>query len=82
VSIHRADVPSPQPQARYDRALARLKGGQVDAALTEVMRLPGAANANGWIVKARRYVAAHRALDELESAALLGGGNTPAAPAI
>lgn len=77
VSIHRADVPSPQPQARYDRALARLKGGQVDAALAEVMRLPGAANANQWIVDARRYIAVHRALDELESAALLGGGNAP-----
>lgn len=82
VSIHRADVPSPQPQARYDRALARLKGGQVDAALAEVMRMPGAANANKWIVDARRYIAVHRALDQLESAALLGGGNAPAAPAI
>lgn len=82
VSIHRADVPSPQPQARFDRALARLKGGQVDAALAEVMRLPGAANATTWINDARRYIAAHRALDELESAALLGGGNSAAVPAI
>jgi len=60
VSIHRADVPSPQPKARYDRALARLKGGQVDAALAEVMRMPGAANANDWIVDARRYGPPHR----------------------
>lgn len=82
VSIHRADVPSPQPQARYDRALARLKGGQVDAALAEVTRMPGAANADQWIVDARRYIASHRALDQLESAALLGGGNMPSAPAI
>lgn len=79
VSIHRADVPSPQPQARYDRALARLKAGEVNSALAEVMRLPGAANAGPWIASARRYVSAHRALDELESAALLGGGNNPAA---
>jgi hypothetical protein len=39
------------------------------------MRLPGAANAAEWVGKARRYIAAHRALDEIESAALLGGPN-------
>jgi len=77
VSVHRADTPSPQPQARYDRALARLEGGEVDAALAETMRLPGAANANKWIVRARRYIAAHRALDEIESAALLGNPSLP-----
>jgi hypothetical protein len=42
------------------------------------MRLPGAARANDWVAKARRYVAAHRALDEIESAALLAGPNPPA----
>jgi len=80
VSVHRADTPSPQPQARYDRALARLEGGEVDAALAETMRLPGAANANKWIVRARRYIAAHRALDEIESAALLGSPSLPIPP--
>jgi hypothetical protein len=74
VSIHRASVPSPRPQARYDRALASLRGGEVDRALAETMRLPGAANAADWVGKARRYIAVHRALDEIESAALLGGG--------
>jgi hypothetical protein len=77
VSIHRADTPSPQPQARVDRALARLEAGEVDAALAETMRLPGAANADKWIVRARRYIAAHRALDEIESAALLGSPTVP-----
>ena len=81
VSVHRADAPSPQPQARFDRALARLKGGEVDAALAETMRLPGAGNAGAWIVRARRYIAAHRALDAIESAALLGGGEAPTTPA-
>lgn len=80
MAIHRADTPSPQPQARYDRAIARLRGGEVDAALAETMRLPGAGNASQWVVSARRYIAAHRALDELESAALLGGGTAPSAP--
>lgn len=78
VSIHRAETPSPQPQARYDRALARLKLGEVDSALAETMRLPGAANAGPWIARARRYIAVHRALDEVESGALLGGGALPA----
>jgi hypothetical protein len=73
VSVHRADTPSPQPQARYNRALARLEAGQVDTALAETMRLPGSASAAQWISRARRYIAAHRALDEIESAALLGG---------
>lgn len=81
VSIHRADTPSPQPQARFDRALARLKAGEVDAALAETMRLPGAANADKWIVRARRYIGAHRALDEIESAALLGSPTLPIPPA-
>jgi hypothetical protein len=75
VSIHRNDTPSPQPQARFDRALARLKSGEVDQALAETMRMPGAANAEPWIARARRYVAAHRSLDEIESAALLGDGS-------
>jgi len=80
-TVHRADTPSPQPQARYGRALARLESGEVDAALAETMRLPGAANADKWIIRARRYIAAHRALDEIESAALLGAPSAPISPA-
>jgi hypothetical protein len=76
VSIHRVDKPNPRPQARYDRALAALRAGKVSEALAETMRLPGAANpqAKSWIDRARRQATVTRALDELESAALLGGG--------
>ncbi len=74
VAVRRASAPSPKPEARYDRALAHLGQGQVDIALAETMRLPGAARAGPWIAKARRYIAAHRALDEVESSALLTGG--------
>jgi hypothetical protein len=74
IDIRRADVPSPKPDARYRRALARLEAGNVDAGLAETMRLPGAQNASPWIAKARRYIAGHRALDEIESSALLVGG--------
>lgn len=72
ISVHRSDRPSSQPQARYERALAHLMAGEVDFALAETMRLPGAPRAREWIMDARRYVAAHRALDEIESAALIG----------
>ena len=80
ISIRRADAPSVRPQARYDRAYARLERGEVDAALAETMRLPGVGRAEGWVAQARRYIAAHRALDEIESAALLPGapGTPPA----
>ena len=73
VQVHRSDRPSPSPDARYNRALQRLNSGEVDQALAETMRLPGAASASSWVAKARRYIAAHRALDEIESAALLTG---------
>jgi hypothetical protein len=73
VQVHRADRPAASPDARYNRALQRLNTGEVDQALAETMRLPGAANAAAWVARARRYIAAHRALDEIESAALLTG---------
>ena len=71
--MHRAGRPPSTPDARYTRALQQLSGGDVDDALAETMRLPGAQAATGWIASARRYIAAHRALDELETAALMGG---------
>jgi len=74
IAVRPASTPSGKPRARYDRALAQLHNGQVDAALAETMRLPGAARAEDWVANARRYVIAHRALDEVESSALLAGG--------
>ena len=73
IEIHRADRPAVNVEARYNRALQQLSSGNVDQALAETMRMPGAANAVDWENKARRYVAAHRALDEIESAALMPG---------
>ena len=71
VQIHSADRPASSPGAQYERARQRLAGGDVEQALAETMRLPGAARAGDWVAKARRYIAAHRALDEIESAALM-----------
>jgi hypothetical protein len=74
IAVRRASTPSGKPQARYERAMAQLQNGHVDAALAETMRLPGAPRASDWVTKARRYIVAHRALDEVESSALLAGG--------
>jgi hypothetical protein len=71
IEVHRAERPAANPEARYNRALQQLSVGDVDQALAETMRLPGAARASDWTDKARRYVAAQRALDEIETAALL-----------
>ncbi len=78
IQVHRADRPATSTEARYNRALQMLTAGDADQALAETMRLPGAGRAGDWIGKARRYVAVHRALDEIESAALMNGGTPPA----
>lgn len=78
IQVRRADRPSTQPDARYARALTQLEDGEVDSALAETMRLPGAPHAQGWVRKARQYVSIHRALDEVESAALLGKSGSSA----
>ncbi|PZU08571.1 MAG: hypothetical protein DI605_11445 [Sphingomonas sp.] len=79
--VRRADAPSALPGDRRDRARRALEQGQVDVALGEVTRLPGAANAKDWIASARRYVLAHNALDRIETAALLAPPPVPA-PAV
>ena len=77
VELHSAARPAGNPEARYERALQRLELGNVDEALAETMRLPGASRAGDWIGKARRYILAHRALDQIESAALMPPPNAP-----
>lgn len=71
VTIRRENTPSTQPSERLRRAGQSLEAGQVEVALLEVLRLPGHERADKWIANARRYVASRRALDRLESAALL-----------
>ena len=71
VTVRKAGMPSTMPAERLRRATRRLEAGQVDVALAEVLRMPGRENADEWIADARRYVAARRALDTIETAALL-----------
>ncbi|HEX8533255.1 MAG TPA: hypothetical protein VF662_03740 [Allosphingosinicella sp.] len=71
VSIRRAGTPSTIPADRLRRAERALASGQVDVALAEVLRLPGRDQGAEWVADARRYVMARRALDRIETAALL-----------
>jgi hypothetical protein len=71
IIVRREGTPSPVPAERLRRATRRLEAGQVDVALAEVQRLPGRDAAREWVADARRYVLARRALDAIETAALL-----------
>ena len=72
---------SPRASARLDRARRYLAAGQVDLAIAEVEAMPGAVAANDWLMDARRYHEARRALDLIETAAILEPRDSPAAAA-
>jgi hypothetical protein len=78
VVLRRAGTPSPLPVDRLDRARRLLAAGQVAAARVEVEALPGAPAAAGWLAAARRWAAAHEALDLIEAAALTVPAPVPA----
>ena len=85
---------SVDPAARLERAKLLLRSGQVDAAVAEVQRLPGSKAAADWSVAARRFGNVQRALELIETTAILephklqdGAGDkveqpSPVAPAI
>ncbi|MGV2496990.1 hypothetical protein [Pelagerythrobacter aerophilus] len=85
--IRRETTPSPRPERRIERARFFLESGRVNKAIEEVRNLPGAEQAKRWIADAERYVAAQRALDLIETSAVLeprrlrdGAGNTITQP--
>jgi hypothetical protein len=59
------------PTARIDRARVMLTARRIDNAIGEVERLPGANAADTWIADARRFEATQKALDLLETTAML-----------
>ncbi|WEK44406.1 MAG: hypothetical protein P0Y64_06305 [Candidatus Sphingomonas colombiensis] len=71
IILHDANTPSQLPGERLARARRLLESGQVQAALGEVSRLPGATDSGNWATAARRFIDAHRALDAIEAAALM-----------
>lgn len=77
--VRAAGTQSPRAAERLDRARRYLGAGQADLAIAEVEALPGAAAANDWLIDARRYHEARRALDLIETAAILEPRDSPAA---
>lgn len=77
VVVRKIGQPSPVPTERLRHAQRLLGGGQVEKALVEIARLPGRGRANNWMAAARSYITTQRALDVIETAAIL----TPRAPA-
>jgi hypothetical protein len=69
--IRREDAPSPAAERRLERARFFLESGRVRAAVAEVRLLPNAAPAADWIQDAERYANAQRALELLETTAIL-----------
>jgi hypothetical protein len=80
IVLRKDGVPSPRPSDRLSRARHLLEGGQVEAALAEVSRLPGAPKAQRWIAAAHRYIDARQALDVIETAAIIGPAVRPSSP--
>ncbi len=75
IVIRHDGTPSPRPADRLARIRRLLDARQVEAAMAEVARLPGASQAQRWSTAAARYVEAHRALDVIETVAIMGGSN-------
>jgi len=77
--VRAAGTHSPRASERLDRARRYLGAGQADLAIAEVGAMPGAAAAGDWLIEARRYHEARRALDLIETAAILEPRDSPAA---
>lgn len=69
--LRRADAPSTRVPERVERARHFLGVGQVEAAMREVAQMPSKAAAASWLAEARRYHEARRALDLIETGAIL-----------
>jgi len=69
--VRRASSLAARPLERAERAQVLLTAGRIGDAIAEVERLPGAQDAQDWIASARRYDDAQRALDVIETAAML-----------
>lgn len=82
IVLRQGTTPSSRPSDRLERARRRLDTGQVEQAVAEVERMPGAANAAGWTTAAKRYVDARKALVDLESVALTTPRPAPVAPPV
>lgn len=69
--VRAAGTQSPRASERLERARRYLAGGMADKAIAEIEAMPGAPAAGEWLIEARRYHEARRALDLIETAAIL-----------
>ena len=69
--LRRDGSPSPAPTQRLLRAHVLAESGNIGGAVAEVLAMPGAPSAQGWLTKARRYSQARKALDVLERSAII-----------
>ena len=76
-----AAAPSTRSDQRVVRARRLLDAGMADAAIMEVNALPAAPHAAAWVAQARRYHEARRALDLIETAAILAPQESTPTPA-
>jgi hypothetical protein len=76
--LRKDGAPSPAPTQRLERAQTFVEAGNMPAAMAEVSSMPGAAAAQSWLVRAKRYSDARKALDRLERGALVAPIAAPA----
>ena len=69
--IRTEDTPSPIARRRLERARLFLESGRIESAISEIRNMPNAEEAADWLADAERFAAAQRALEVLESAAIL-----------
>lgn len=76
IVVRPADEPSSRPNRRFERAVHAIGNGRVDEAIMEVEAMPGHADplVAAWLTEARRFNDARRALDLIETAAILEPG--------
>ncbi|MCJ2184875.1 MICOS complex subunit MIC60 [Novosphingobium sp. 1949] len=70
-TVHRDAAALVSPRARIERARIMLTARRIDAAIDEVQRLPGADAAHNWVADARRFEDVQKALNLLETTAML-----------
>lgn len=75
--LRKDGAPSPAPTQRLERARALVESGNMSGAIAEISAMPGAATAQSWLVRAKRYSDARKALDRLERGALIAPISAP-----
>lgn len=70
-TVRRASSELRTPEARIERARVMLTARRIPEAIAQVERLPGAVAAEKWIADARRFAEVQKALDLIETAAML-----------